>query len=46
MSCDYFALITLQTSDLTASVDPSDGVVAPPPVGLQGLENGIENKQT
>ena len=43
MPGQYLVLITLQTSDCTASLDPSEDVVAPPPVCLQGLGNGIEN---
>ena len=46
MSCHYLAVIIPQAQDHTASLDPSEGVVAPPPVCLQGLGNGIENKQT
>ena len=46
MSCHYLVVIILQAQDPTASHNPSEGVVAPPPVCLQELGNGIENKQT
>ena len=42
MSCHYFFVVILQAPDLTASLDPSEDVVAPPPVCLQGLGNGME----
>ena len=41
MSCHYLVVIILQAQDHTASLDPSEGVVAPPPVYLQGLGNGM-----
>ena len=46
MSCHYLAVIILQAVDWTGSPGPSEDVVAPPPVCLHGLGNGIENKQT
>ena len=46
MSCHYLVVIALQAQDRTPSLDTSEGVVAPPPVCLQGLGNGIGNKQT
>ena len=46
MSCHYLVVIKLQAPDCTASLDPSEGAVATPPVCLQGLGNGIGNKQT
>ena len=46
MPCHYLVVITLQAQDPTASLDTNEGVVAPPPFCLQGLENGIESKQT
>ena len=46
MSCHYLVVITLQALVPTVSLDTSEGVVAPPPVSLQGLGNGIESKQT
>ena len=45
MSCHYLPVVTLQAPDPTASLDPSEGVVPPPPVSLQGLGNGIEDKE-
>ena len=42
MSSHYLLVIILQAPDPTASLDTSEGVVAPPPVYLQGLRNGIE----
>ena len=38
--------MTLQARDLTASLDLSEGAVAPLPVCLEGLGNGIEKEQT
>ena len=46
MPCHYLVVIALQAQDPTASLDTNEGVVAPPPFCLQGLENGIESKQT
>ena len=46
MPCHNLVVIKLQAPDPTASINPSEGIVAPPPVCLQGLGNGIENKQT
>ena len=42
MSSHYLNVVELQARDPTASLDPSEGVVAPPPVCLQGLGNGME----
>ena len=44
MSCHYLAVIILQAPDPTAGLDLSEGVVAPPPVCLQGLGNEIETE--
>ena len=41
MSCHYLVVITLQTQDPTVSLHRSQGVVAPPPVCLQGLQKGM-----